>query len=56
METETEATDESLCLVVRRRGYYRKVEGWRLAEIVERRQVRADHPIEIGRPEPSSSR
>ena len=48
VETETEATDESLCLVVRRRGYYRKVEGWRPAEIVERRQVRADHPIEIG--------
>ena len=48
METETEATDESLCLVVRRRGYYGKVEGWRPAEIVERRQVRVDHPIEIG--------
>ena len=49
VETEAEAsTGESLRLVVRRRGYYGKVEGWRPAEIVERRHVRGDDPIEIG--------
>jgi hypothetical protein len=49
VETEAEAfTGESLCLVVRRRGHYGKVEGWRPAEIVERQHVRGDDPSEIG--------
>jgi hypothetical protein len=49
VETETAASiGESLHLVVRRRAYYAKVEGWRPAEVVERRVVRADDPIEIG--------
>jgi hypothetical protein len=49
VEAEAEAfTGESLRLVVRRRGYYGKVEGWRPAEIVERQHVRGDDPSEIG--------
>ena len=49
METETQAsTGESVCPVVRRRGYYGKVDGLRPAEIVERRQVRTDDPTDIG--------
>lgn len=49
VETETEAsTGEWLSLVVRRRGYHGKDEGWRPAEIVERREIKGDDPIAIG--------
>ena len=56
VETETEATDESLCLVVRRRGYS---ERWKAGG--RRRSSNADRSASIirsksGRLEPSSSR